>query len=182
MDMLCMYSSQAHVIFDEMNVEDQFLECLTFCLLKIALYEKFASRNPLLMKVDTLEEGRATGGGGGAIKIHGKLPSGYVPGSLAMMKSGANRLWIKMLEYKKTDLQRLFQVELPTPGDNHHQHRGGALAAHLPPQVPGIGGNKTFLRYVCMCVQVVCGCCFPREKFFGSKLLPLSHGVHVTVM
>lgn len=160
MDMLCMYSSQAHVIFDETNVEDQFLECLTFCLLKIALYEKFASRNPLLMKVDSLvEEGGATGGGGGAIKIHGKLPSGYVPGSLAMMKSGANRLWIKMLEYRKMDLQRLFQVELPSPGGNHHQYRGGALAAHLPPQAPGVGGNKTFLRYVCVyvCVFRVCG-------------------------
>lgn len=144
MDMLCMYSSQAHVIFDETNVEDQFLECLTYCLLRIALYEKFqGGKNPLHLKMDTLESKRAA-----AATPHNKLPSGYVPGSLAMMKSGANRLWTKMLEYKKPELQRLLQVELPSPGENHREKFSGQI-----PPVPGLPsmGNKTFLRYVFHC-------------------------------
>ncbi len=127
MDMLCMYSSQAHVIFDETNVEDQFLECLTYCLLKIALYEKFLSgKNPLLLKMDLSEER-------GVVSAHSKFPSGYVPGSLAMMKSGANRLWSKMLDYKKSELQRLLQVELPSPGENHREKFSGQQLPSVAP-------------------------------------------------
>ncbi len=159
MDILCMYSSQAHVIFDETNVEDQFLECLTYCLLKIALYEKYLAKNPLLVKMDSMN-------GEGASKavdtstLHGKVPSGYVPGSLAMMKSGANRLWTKMLEYKKADLDRLLQVELPSPGDNHHNRE--ALVGHQIPRQSFSTGNKTFLRHVYPVVKCCClpFCCF----------------------
>ena len=61
MDTLCMYSSQAHVIFDELNVDDQFLECLTFRLLRVALYEKFLPKNPLLLKMDSIENDIAIG-------------------------------------------------------------------------------------------------------------------------
>lgn len=142
MDMLCLYSSQAHVIFDETNVEDQFLECLTHCLLRIALYEKFLKKNPLLLKME--DSGRdASGMDVDTSGLHGKLPSGYVPGSLTMMKSGANRLWTKMLEYKKADLERLLQVDLPSPADNH---RDAAMVGRIPPpHLPG-QGNKTFLK------------------------------------
>ena len=139
MDMLCMYSSQAHTIFDETNVEDQFLECLTYCLLRIALYEKFqGGKNPLLLQMDPVEAKKASAA---AASVQSKFPSGYVPGSLAMMKSGANRLWTKMLEFKKADLQRLLQVDLPSPGENHRDR----VSTHIPP-MPGGTGNKTFLR------------------------------------
>lgn len=57
-----------------------------------------------------------------------------------MMKSGANRLWTKMLEYKKIELERLLEVELPSPGDSH-------MIGHVPPNM-GAGGNRTFLRYI----------------------------------
>jgi len=30
MDTLCLFSSQAHVIFNDTNVDTEFLECLTF--------------------------------------------------------------------------------------------------------------------------------------------------------
>ena len=141
MDTLCMYSSQAHILFDDTNVEDQFLECLTYCLLKIALYEKFLAKNPLLVKMDSMN-GEGAVGGVNTSALHGKVPSGYVPGSLAMMKSGANRLWTKMLEYKKEELARLLQVDLPSPGDNHHSRE--VLVGHqLPHQFTG---NKTFLK------------------------------------
>ncbi len=60
----------------------QFLECLTYCLLKIALSDAHQSKKD----VD------------GASAVSGdsdlwgtRIPSGYVPGSIAMMKSGSNR-------------------------------------------------------------------------------------------
>ena len=135
MDVLCLYSSQAHVILDDTNVDDRFLECLTYCLLKIALYEKFLAKNPLLVK---MEDKRSAGVD--MASLQGRLPSGYVPGSLAMMKSGANRLWTKMLEYKKAELERLLRVDLPSPADNHT-----AIVGQLSPHLPSVG-NRTFLR------------------------------------
>ena len=125
------------MIFDETNIEDRFLECLTYCLLRIALYEKFLAKNPLLLKLEDRKAASVD-----TSSLHGNLPSGYVPGSLAMMKSGANRLWTKMLEYKKADLERLLHVELPSPGDNHHRD---ALASHMQQYHPSMG-NKTFLK------------------------------------
>ena len=68
-----------------------------FRLLKIAFVEK--------------EIGHGTSmGGASAVSHDSQLPQGYVPGSLAMMKSGANRLWTKMLEYKRRDLEVLLSV------------------------------------------------------------------------
>ena len=94
MDLLCLFSSQAHVIFDETNIDDQFLECLLFCLLRIVMYEKFLGRNPLLVKMNSFD-GKDGGGGGGGGKgmssmasasaaafvdfssLQDQLPSGY---------------------------------------------------------------------------------------------------------
>ena len=132
-----MYSSQAHVIFDETNVDDQFLECLTYSLLRIALYEKMLVRNPLQ---NMMEDENSTAFSYSSL-LHDRIPSGYIPGSLAMMKSGANRLWTKMLEYKKPELERLLEVDLPSPGDNHREMFAGQ---HMQVTLPQ--GNKTFLR------------------------------------
>jgi len=42
------------------------------------------------------------------------LPSGYVPIMLvSMMKSGANRLWNKMLEYKHETLEQILSCRAP---------------------------------------------------------------------
>lgn len=146
MDMLCMFSSQAHVIFDETNVDDQFLECLLFCLLRIVLYEKFLAKNPLLVKMTSMEdEKEGTKPKIDHTSLQDRLPSGYVPGSLAMMKSGANRLWTKMLEYKREDLQRLLSVDLPLPSDTHRETLLGRVpSSHMI--AGGMVANKTFLR------------------------------------
>ena len=141
-----MFSSQAHIIFDETNVDDQFLECLLYCLLRIVLYEKFLTKNPLLVKMSTVEDEK----GDPKSKIdhsllQDHLPSGYVPGSLAMMKSGANRLWTKMLEYKRVELQRLLCLELPSPLDTHRE----AFLGHVASAQIVLGGgvpNKNYLR------------------------------------
>ena len=48
------------------------------------------------------------------------LPSQYVPiMSLSIMKSGANRLWNKMLEYKHEALEQILSVKLPMPKSTH---------------------------------------------------------------
>ncbi len=156
MDMLCMFSSQAHVIFDEMNVDDQFLECLLFCLLRIVLYEKFLAKNPLLVKMNSFGGGKEGGASFDASSLQGQLPSGYVPGSLAMMKSGANRLWTKMLEYKKFDLQRLLNVDLPAPSESHRDTLMGSLPGQHVKTAGVVLANKTFLRLVG--VALVRGC------------------------
>ena len=89
-DTLCLFSSQAHVIFDETNMDSEFLKHLTFRLMKMAVS---ADRKEDL-----------------------SLPSEYVSiMSLSMMKSGANRLWNKMLEYKHEALEQILSVELPMP-------------------------------------------------------------------
>lgn len=141
-----MFSSQAHIIFDETNVDDQFLECLVYCLLRIVFYEKFLARNPLLVKMNSAEDdGDGTKAKVDLTLLEDRLPSGYVPGSLAMMKSGANRLWTKMLEYKRVELQRLLSVVLPSPTDtNRETFLGHVTTSHLMPS--GTMGNKTFLR------------------------------------
>ena len=88
MDTLCLFSSQAHVIFDDTNVDTEFLECLTFRLMKIAV------------SADRKEDSG--------------LPSGYVPiMSLSMMKSGANWLWNKMLEYEHEMLEQILSCRAP---------------------------------------------------------------------
>ena len=94
MDTLCLFSSQAHVIFDDTNVDMEFLECFTFRVMKIAV------------SADRREDSG--------------LPSGYVPIMLlSMMKSGANRLWNKMLEYKHEALEQILSVKLPMPKSTH---------------------------------------------------------------
>ena len=146
MHMLCLFSSQAHIIFDETNVDDQFLECLLFCLLRIVLYERFLANTPLLLQMDLAVDGDEEGASPAtehALMDH--LPSGYVPSSLAMMKSGANRLWTKMLEYKREELQRLLSTELPSPSDSHRER----FLAHVPsPHLifTGVVANKNLLR------------------------------------
>ncbi len=93
MNTLCLFSSQAHIIFDDTNFDIEFLECLTYRLLKIAF-------------ADT---GRQVPG-------NSQLAGGYVPVvSMSMMKSGANRLWSKMLEYKREALEQFLSIELPAP-------------------------------------------------------------------
>ena len=100
MDTLCNYSGQAHTIFDETNVDSEFLECVTYRLLQIMFSDSRGSAG-------RFEEG---GGEGGANE---KWSSVYQPMAKSVMKSGANRLWQKMLEMKHEALQvRIFP---PTP-------------------------------------------------------------------
>ena len=100
MDTLCNYSGQAHTVFDETNVDSEFLECVTYRLLQIMFSDSRGSAG-------RFEEG---GGEGGANE---KWSSVYQPMAKSVMKSGANRLWQKMLEMKHEALQvRIFP---PTP-------------------------------------------------------------------
>ena len=134
MDTLCMFSSQAHCIFDDTNFDNEFLECLTFCLLKIVFAEKVASRyehasSPERHASDTSLN--SSGEGSNIMRPGKKAFAGYVPGSIAMMKSGANRLWTKMLEYKRRELEHILSAELPTPNSNREAlpFPGGPMAA-----------------------------------------------------
>lgn len=83
METLCMYSGQAHIIFDETNVDSEFLECVTYRLLQIMFSDV---RNS---DAETRDQ----------------WSSNYQPMAQSVMKSGANRLWQKMLEKKHDSLQ-----------------------------------------------------------------------------
>ena len=95
MDTLCKYSVEAHVIFDDTNVDSEFLECVTYRLLQIMF------RNPRGggSGVRSAEEGEGERGG------RERWTAGYLPMAESVMKSGANRLWLKMLEMKHDALQ-----------------------------------------------------------------------------
>ena len=118
MDTLCMFSSQAHGIFDDTNYDNEFLECLTFCLLKIVFPDRVSSKQDRFLgeRGSMSSENGSDGIDEATRRIQAaKRPfSGYVPGSIAMMKSGANRLWTKMLEYKRKELEQILSTELPT--------------------------------------------------------------------
>ena len=89
MDTLCLFSSQASVIFDETNFDSEFLECLCYRLMQIVISDSKQASH----------EG-----------------TGYVPlVSHSMMKSGANRLWNKMLEHKREQLEQILSTEFPAP-------------------------------------------------------------------
>lgn len=85
MDTLCMYSSQAHILFDDTNVDSEFLECATYRLLQIMF-----------------SDSRSSPGGGDE---RAGFTSSYLPMAQSVMKSGANRLWSKILEKKHDALQ-----------------------------------------------------------------------------
>ena len=89
MDTLCLFSSQASIIFGDTNFDSEFLECLCYRLIQI-------------VGSDTKQASYNT--------------PGYVPlVSHSMMKSGANRLWSKMLEYKREQLEQILSTEFPPP-------------------------------------------------------------------
>ena len=83
METLCMYSGQAHVIFDDTNVDSEFLECVTYRLLQVMF--SGTRQSP-----DETKE---------------RWSTSYQPMAQSVMKSGANRLWQKMLEKKHDSLQ-----------------------------------------------------------------------------
>ena len=83
METLCMYSGLAHIIFDETNVDSEFLECVSYRLLQVMFNDIRSTRAE--------ERERWT--------------SSYQPMAQSVMKSGANRLWQKMLEKKHDSLQ-----------------------------------------------------------------------------
>ena len=85
METMCRYSGQAHIIFDETNVDSEFLECVTYRLLQV-------------MFTDTRERRMEE-------QDREKWSTSYQPMAQSIMKSGANRLWQKMLEKKHDSLQ-----------------------------------------------------------------------------
>ena len=142
MDTLCMFSSQAHCIFDDTNVDNEFLECLTYCLLKIAFAEKFQNKYaPSDKSAADLSNSDSSSESVPKRPHVKKAFAGYVPGSIAMMKSGANRLWTKMLEYKRKELEQILSAELPIPKNSNREA--------LPlPGGPVSTINSSYLRYV----------------------------------
>ena len=96
METLCSYSGQAHTIFDDTNVDSEFLECVTYRLLQIMFSDARAGG-----AMGRSEDGVEGGGGAGRERWN----SSYQPMAQSVMKSGANRLWQKILEMKHDALQ-----------------------------------------------------------------------------
>ena len=120
-DTLCLLSSHSHIIFDEMNTDIRFLECLIFQLLSLVFTE---STNEMSVSISTGNDPPpspdylASSGSVGSADISnsGKICKGYVPiMASSLLKSGANRLWSKMLEHKKECLEQILGRALPVP-------------------------------------------------------------------
>lgn len=98
-DILCLLSSHAHVIFDEMNTDLVFLQCLLYQLLSLVFFETQVGsdvREPYSPSIAT--------------------ESLYIPiMASSLLKSGANRLWSKMLELKRDALEQILGIPLPVP-------------------------------------------------------------------
>ncbi len=113
-DTLCLLSSHSHVIFDEMNTDLNFLLCLLYQLLSLVFTELTGSDS----RKDTTDGGNS---GGAAFDLPGMggqshRGGGYVPiMSSSLLKSGANRLWSKMLEHKRDSLEQILSIPLPIP-------------------------------------------------------------------
>ena len=106
-DTLCLLSSHAHVIFDEMNTDLTFLQCLLYQLLSLVftdtlpsneLSSSFKNDGDLSKIVDPTRQNRS-------VSIM----------SSSLLKSGANRLWSKMLELKRDALEHILCLPLPIP-------------------------------------------------------------------
>ena len=111
---LCLLSSQAHIIFDETNQDTQFVQCLLLRLLKLAFTDQ---------QHDYLKMGIPT-----SPTAEGRIQGGYTPIiSSSLLRSGANRLWSKLLEYKRRTLEAFLDVNLPVP----------ATRSSLPSTIPG---------------------------------------------
>ena len=126
-DTLCLLSSQAHVIFDETNQDFQFIPCLLLRLLKLAFTDQSAS-------MESMQAGKGVGSpplspdniAGGTAS---KRP--YTPLlSSSLVRSGANRLWSKMLEHKRPVLESLLSISLPVPASK------STLSSTIPGATP----------------------------------------------
>lgn len=101
MDTLCNFSSQAATIFDESNNDSEFLRCLSYRLFQLAFSEipsspAFPSPSSPLSSADARTQ----------VTMHAA--------SVSMMKSGANRLWGRMLDLKHSTLESILGLPLPT--------------------------------------------------------------------
>ena len=108
-DALCLLSSHSGVIFDETNSDEPFYRCLVYRLLELVFAEGAASRQGDYHSAPDLGDP----GSGRSRRLRG-----YVPIlSSSLLKSGANRLWSKMLEYKKETLETVLGIPLPLPSN-----------------------------------------------------------------
>lgn len=113
---LCLLSSQAHIIFDVTNLDVQFIQCLLLRLLKLA----FTDQQNDYLKIGLSPPNSPT--------IEGRIQGTYTPYiSSSLLRSGANRLWSKLLEYKRQTLETFLNVSLPVP----------ATRSSLPSTIPG---------------------------------------------
>ncbi|XP_019848853.1 PREDICTED: WD repeat and FYVE domain-containing protein 3-like isoform X2 [Amphimedon queenslandica] len=105
-DTLCLLSSHSHVIFDETNSDETFLRCLVYRLLALVFTEGECRQGGEYHSATDLESG--------ASDRSSRRIRGYVPIlSSSLLKSGANRLWSKMLEHKREALQGVLGIPLP---------------------------------------------------------------------
>ena len=96
MDTLCSFSSQAATIFDEHNNDMEFFRCLSYRLFQLA----FAEAPPTSSSSVSADSAHSS------TAVHAA--------SVSMMKSGANRLWGRMLDLKHQTLEAIFGIPLPT--------------------------------------------------------------------
>lgn len=96
-EILCLLSSHAHVIFDETNTDLTFLQCLLHQLLSMVFFE-----GQLAVSSSDVQEPSIP------------IDSVYISiTASSLLKSGANRLWSKMLELKRDALEQILGIPLP---------------------------------------------------------------------
>lgn len=142
---LCLLSSHSHVIFDETNHQELFYQCLLYRLLQLV----FTEHTPIEI---ALESGRQSPTYPSSLSSDSEQPSsnekskasrhfkGYVPiMSSSLLKSGANRLWSKMLEHKREILESILSMPLPVPASR--STLAPPLTSQSPTTLPSTTGD-----------------------------------------
>ena len=118
-DTLCQISSHSYIIFDETNMDLQFLRCLLYRLLKLVFTDQQSFGDgtaSLSSDLHGIESSASTEEGQGSLKQAALGLHGYKPiMSHSLLRSAANRLWSKILEHKRPTMETLLNISLPVP-------------------------------------------------------------------
>ena len=165
-DTLCQISSHAHLIFDDTNMDVQFLRCLLYRLLMLVITDQqpFVDVSSSLSSDHHDNEPAASSKEGqGSMKKAAHDLHGYKPiMSHSLLRSAANRLWSKILEHKRPTMEGLLGVSLPIPAS--HTYIGLPQQGQLP-QATGtksksttVGNPQMSLSDLAANLQVHCVC------------------------
>ena len=165
-DTLCQISSHSHLIFDETNMDAQFLRCLLYRLLMLV----FTDQQPFVdISLSSEHHGDGNEPSASSVEMQGSLKQaahgyhGYKPiMSHSLLRSAANRLWSKILEHKRSIMEQLLGVALPVPASRSNlalPQQGQPQATGTKSRIATSGNHQVSLSDLATNLQVrACTC------------------------